>query len=80
MPAYQAVAGTDGDIPVLVPDEPQPRRRGRMRMRLEPSADPPDVYATSLAPDAAMAAAAIIAPAGGHAAGGVPGLGAGISN
>jgi hypothetical protein len=49
-------------------------------MKAEPSADPADDYYTSLAPDAAMAASAIIGPAGAHAAGGQPGLGTGVAN
>jgi len=49
-------------------------------MKAEPSADPADSYATSLTPDAAMAASAIIGPPGAHATGGQPGLGTGVSN
>jgi hypothetical protein len=53
---------------------------GGRRVKAEPSAGPVDTYYTSLAPDAAMAASAIICPSGAHDAGGQPGLGTGVSN
>jgi hypothetical protein len=80
MPAY-ARRG-DSDVPEPVPDEPQPSRKrgGRGRMKAEPSADPADSYATSLPPDQAMAASAIIGPPGAHDIRGQAGLGTGVSN
>jgi hypothetical protein len=80
MPSYVTRPGAT-DTPEPVPDAgpPAARKRGK-RMSLEPSTDDPDVYATSLAPDAAMAASAIIGPSGGHDAGGQAGLGTGIAN
>jgi len=80
VPAYRR-GDPRSDTPEPVRDEPAPRKRGgRGRMKAEPSADPADSYATSLTPDAAMAASAIIGPPGAHATGGQPGLGTGVSN
>jgi hypothetical protein len=79
VPAYRR-GDPRSDVPEPV-TEPQPaRKRGGKRARLEPSANEPGVYATSLAPDAAMAASAIIAPVGGHAQGGQAGLATEVSN
>jgi hypothetical protein len=79
MPAYER-RGTD-DVPQPVQDAPAPRKRGaRGRMKAEPSAGPADSYATSLAPDAAMAASAVIGPPGAHDVGGQAALGTGVSN
>jgi hypothetical protein len=78
MPAYATRPGAS-DVPELVPDAQPAPRKGR-RLKSEPSTDDPSVYYADSPPDSAMAAAAIIAPAGGHAAGGQPGLGTGIAN
>jgi hypothetical protein len=78
MPAYQRRGDSDVPEPVT---EPQPaRKRGGRRMKAEPSADDPGAYYSSLAPDAAMAASAIIGPTGAHGAGGQADLGTGVSN
>ena len=78
MPAYQRDLSEDAPQPVTEP-QPRPARRGGKRMKLEPSADPPDAYYTSLPPDQAMAASAIFPP-GGHDAGGESGLGTAVAN
>jgi hypothetical protein len=78
MPAYATRPGAS-DVPELVTDPPATGKRGK-RMKLEPSSDDPSVYYADSPPDAAMAASAIIGPAGGHAAGGQAGLGTGIAN
>ncbi len=80
MPVYRR-GDPRSDTPELVRDEPARKRGDReKRAKLEPSANEPDVYATSLAPDAAMAASAIIGPPGAHDVHGVAGLGTGVSN
>jgi hypothetical protein len=81
MPAYRR-GDPRSDTPEPVVDEPQPARKpGRgKRQKLEPSANEPDTYYSSLAPDQAMAASAIIGPPGAHDAGGQAGLGTGVAN
>jgi hypothetical protein len=80
MPSYVSRPGAS-DVPELVSDAGPPAtgKRGR-KLKSEPSADPADLYYAASDPDAAMAASAIIGPAGGHAAGGQAGLGTGIAN
>lgn len=77
MPAYRR-GDPRSDVPEPVRDEPV-RKRGK-RVKLEPSASEPGTYYTSLAPDAAMVASAIIGRPGAHATGGQAGLGTGVSN
>jgi hypothetical protein len=77
MPSYQRRG--DSDVPEPV-KEPQPARKRGGRMKSEPSTADLPAYTTSLAPDAAMAASAIIGPPGAHDVHGQAGLGTGVSN
>ena len=84
MPAYRRHG--DSDTPELVPDDPpEPARKGRRGskgkpMKAEPSTADPSGYCAFSDPTAAMAASAIIGPAGSHDVHGQPGLGTAVSN
>jgi hypothetical protein len=75
MPAFQR--DLNEDAPQLVPDVSQPARKGRggKRMKMEPSADPQDLYSPFSDPATAMGF-----QTGAHDAGGQPGVGIAIAN